>query len=549
MALTIGAAVGFLALTSPWTWRLLHGERAVAEAGPADLENGRVLLVAGDCATCHVSADEVPVEILTDGRAIAKDEGEPLLLGGGRRLDTQFGTFSMPNISPHPEDGIGDWTLTDFTRVMLEGVAPDGWLPDGRNLYPSHPYMAYRNMTPADVRDLFAYIRTLPQVEGEAAQHDLTFPFNIRRGVGLWRLAFLDGEPLSHTPSPDAAAELGVETDLLARGHYLVEGPAHCAQCHSPRTALGTIPDEMRHAGGPGPDGDGWFPNITPHETGIGFWSMHALANYLESGVSPIDISASGKMADVVHMTAQLSDRDRLAMAAYLKTVPPVRHLAPGEPAPNYTPEVVMLDEPAARSVELPVADDAAIAQAKTLHVSRVKPFHLSRDALAGDGEPAGRLISAAALEVREHDGDAIRVRLDGWRMLDADRAIYAQKGHRILEAVLGDAAVEAVETGEAAVVEATGQQWAPARLDVWIDGRNLTDDRKALWRVAAKLYTGSCGTCHALSGADAYRANQWIGNLNAMKRYTTLTDDQYRLLLAYLQTHARDTGGAGDAR
>ena len=71
------------------------------------------------------------------------------------------------------------------------------------------------------------------------------------------------------------------------RGAYLVEGPGHCAECHSPRNVLGAIKPAERFAGGPDPEGKGWVPNITPHADGIGAWSEAEIAEFLKSGLTP----------------------------------------------------------------------------------------------------------------------------------------------------------------------------------------------------------------------------------------------------------------------
>lgn len=161
--------LGFVVLTSPWTWSATHPGRELPALENADLENGRKVYVASDCATCHATPDQE----------------DDTVLGGGRELDTPFGLFHMPNISPDKEHGIGDWTLATFDRALREGVGPGGLWPDGQNLYPAFPYTSYQRLTGEDVRDLYAYMMTLPPQADEVPHHELKFPFNIRRGVGV----------------------------------------------------------------------------------------------------------------------------------------------------------------------------------------------------------------------------------------------------------------------------------------------------------------------------------------------------------------------------
>jgi mono/diheme cytochrome c family protein len=285
--------VSFFVLTEPAVYRLLRGETAIPANHAANAENGRLLFWVGGCSQCH----------LTPG------QDDELRLGGGYALKSPFGTFHVPNISPHPRDGLGAWSPEDFVRAMREGTAPDG-----RHYYPAFPYTSYQRMTPADLLDLFAFMKTLPAVEGRAPAHDLPFPYNVRRGVGLWKLAFLDGRAFT----PDAAKPASWN-----RGAYLVEGPGHCAECHSERNAAGAIIEERRFAGGPNPEGRGTAPNITPHPAGITGWSAEDLAVMLKTGETPNFVDVTGPMMSVVRHTARLPDSDRLAMAEYLLSLPP----------------------------------------------------------------------------------------------------------------------------------------------------------------------------------------------------------------------------------
>jgi mono/diheme cytochrome c family protein len=164
-------------------------------------------------------------------------------------LHSPFGTFYVPNISPDPKDGIGSWTEQQFVTAMAKGTSPDG-----KHYFPAFPYPSYALMPVSDVRDLFAYLKTLPAVQGKVRDHDVPFPFNIRRNVGGWKLMFFKGEPFK--PDPAQSAEWN-------RGAYLVNGPGHCVECHSPRNFMGGIKSGQRFAGGPNPEGKGWVPNIT----------------------------------------------------------------------------------------------------------------------------------------------------------------------------------------------------------------------------------------------------------------------------------------------
>lgn len=270
-------------------------DAAAAALPPGDAARGETWFWAGGCVACH---------------AEARAQGDARFrLGGGQELETDFGTFAVPNISPHPRDGIGAWSEADFANAMLRGVSPEG-----EHYYPAFPYASYIRMQPADVADLWAYLQTLPPVEGRAPETRLSFPYSIRRGVGLWKLAFLSPDPVVAVDESDPA---------LLRGRYLVEGPGHCGECHTPRNVAGAMETGRWLAGAPNPEGSGRIPNITTGEGGIGSWSEDDIAYYLESGFTPDFDSVGGSMAAVQRNISMLAGADRDAIAAYLKAVPP----------------------------------------------------------------------------------------------------------------------------------------------------------------------------------------------------------------------------------
>jgi len=257
-----------------------------------DLDNGKTMFFAGGCASCHATPKQ----------------DDKTLLGGGLGLKSPFGTFYVPNISPDPNDGIGRWSEADFVTAMVKGTSPEG-----RHHYPAFPYTSYQRMRIEDVRDLFAHMKTLPAAQDKSKPHDVPFPFNIRRSLGGWKLLFLDGEPFKPDPTKDA---------VWNRGAYLVNGPGHCAECHSPRNLLGGIVASQRFAGGPDPSGEGFVPNIT--QKGLSNWSHEQLVKLFETGDLPDGDSVGGEMGKVVANTARLSAADRSAIATYIKSLPPV---------------------------------------------------------------------------------------------------------------------------------------------------------------------------------------------------------------------------------
>lgn len=258
-----------------------------------DVINGAKMFDIGGCASCH----------MTPGQ---KDR---YVLGGGLRLKSKYGVFHVPNISPDQVQGIGGWSEQQFVNAVVRGIGANG-----RNLYPAFPYPSYQNMKLNDVRDLFAFIRGLPESHKLSEAHELSFPFNVRILLGIWKWLFLRGEAIRPDPS---------KIQIWTRGGYLVEGPGHCVECHSRRNALGAIIAESRFAGAPAAQGNGWVPNITPSRDGLAKWSARDLAEFLKTGLTPDFDSAGGDMAEVIQNTSRLSNADRMAIATYLKSLPP----------------------------------------------------------------------------------------------------------------------------------------------------------------------------------------------------------------------------------
>ncbi|MBZ9702553.1 MULTISPECIES: cytochrome c [unclassified Mesorhizobium] len=296
----VGAALvlGGVGAVAAWTLSApvkLDAE-TMAKLAPGDAARGKRIFDAGGCTSCHAKP--------------GSKGDERLELVGGLELKTPFGTFVPPNISQDPKDGIGAWSAEDLANAMLKGVSPSG-----EHFYPAFPYTSYARMKPADIADLYAFLKTLPAVAGRAPANSLSFPFNIRRGIGLWKRLYLSEQPVVSLPE-------GAPGPVIA-GRYLVEGPGHCGECHTPRDLAGGTKKSEWLAGATAAEGSGIVPNVTSGEGGIGDWSQADIANYLETGFTPDFDSVGGAMVDVQRNMAELAPEDRAAIAAYLKAVPP----------------------------------------------------------------------------------------------------------------------------------------------------------------------------------------------------------------------------------
>ena len=277
-------ALGWLVLP----WRL----NPPAAAGQGDPTRGEYVLRMGGCVTCHTNGDEGP------------------FLAGGRPIESPFGIFYTSNITPDPATGIGGWSNGDFMLAMREGIAPGG-----HPYYPAFPYTSYTRMTEQDLLDLKAYLDTVEPVSNDVPAHDLDFPANLRFLMRGWQLLFLDEGEFVRRPDRD---------EVWNRGAYLVNGPGHCVECHTPRNALGARIEERQLAGATtGPDGEG-VPNITPHPDGIAGWSATDITFMLQTGILPDGDVVGGEMVNVVNdATSKLEQSDLEAIATYLLSVEP----------------------------------------------------------------------------------------------------------------------------------------------------------------------------------------------------------------------------------
>ena len=257
---------------------------------------GAYLANAGGCASCH-----------TDTKA----KGKPF--AGGAGIKTPFGTFYPPNITSDPQNGIGKWSDAEFIRALREGKRPDG-----AHNFPAFPFTSYTKITDEDMKAMRAWFATVPAVAEPSKPHDIGFPFSWRFLQTGWKLLFFRSGAFK--PDPAKSPEIN-------RGAYLSNALAHCGECHTPRNPLGGLDGDMWMAGAnDGPEGER-VPNITPDpETGLK-WSASEIADYLKSGLTPDGDFAGSLMADVIsHNTSKMTDADLAAIAAYVKSLAPVKN-------------------------------------------------------------------------------------------------------------------------------------------------------------------------------------------------------------------------------
>ena len=269
---------------------------ATAQPSPAEVARGRYIFGATGGCGCHT----VPKRTAN---------------AGGRRYDGPFGTVYSTNITPDRQTGIGAWTDEQIITAIRSGRRPNG-----ERLLPVHPFTVFNGMAAEDLKALVAFLRTTPPINRANQPKRIIVPMFESVFLPAWLAAFAPRE------TPPAAAP----TSGIARGEYLVRAVGHCGECHTPRTMTYATDNSRFLAGNPQGPEKSEVPNITPDpQTGL-TWSEEEIAEYLATGNKPDGDVADGLMAEVIQGTLagyrDLTKADRLAIAHYLKSIPPVRN-------------------------------------------------------------------------------------------------------------------------------------------------------------------------------------------------------------------------------
>lgn len=267
-------------------WPIEPDELSISVEG--EVERGAYLARMSGCIACHTNS--------------AKG-GAPL--AGGLALKTEFGTFYSPNLTTDKEFGIGAWTVNDFAKAVRHGISKSG-----EPYYPAFPYPFYAKFNDQDIADLWAAFQTVPAVNEPSKSSELIFPFNFRPGLKLWRYAFLNKELAEQVQEKSAAWN---------HGKTIVEGPAHCGACHTPRNLAGARKVDQALQGTGNLANGGKSPAITTAILLAKGWTVSNLKYALKTGVQPDGDVFGGAMGEVVQEgTSFLSEDDLAAIAIYL---------------------------------------------------------------------------------------------------------------------------------------------------------------------------------------------------------------------------------------
>lgn len=268
------------------------------------IKHGEYLSRAADCVACHTA---------TNGKPYA----------GGLPLESPIGTIYSTNITPDKETGIGDYSFEDFDRAVREGVGKNG------SLYPAMPYTSYANITPDDMKALYAYfMHGVTPVGQQNKETEIPWPLSMRWPLGIWRAMFAPDVATGSVPAAAGQASAAGDAEVL-RGRYLVEGLGHCSACHTPRGfALQekASTDADGHEFLSGAVVEGWLAKNLRGDvnSGLGNWSKEDIVAFLKSGRNAHSAAFGGMSQVVEDSTQHMTDADLNAIAAYLKTLAPV---------------------------------------------------------------------------------------------------------------------------------------------------------------------------------------------------------------------------------
>jgi len=266
----------------------IHPEKPLALNPKGDPDRGAYLARMAGCVGCHTDIES---------------DGEPL--AGGPPLESPFGTFYAPNITPDSEFGVGRWTFPMFHAAVHSGVSPNG-----EPYYPAFPFAFYARLSEQDLADIWAALWTVPPVNRPGREHEIPFPFSQRAGLKLWRTLYFESQEFKALPKK------GTEWN---RGRFIVEGPAHCGACHTPRNLLGARDPSRRFEGAKDLPGGHESPGITGALLRADGWTKTDLIFALRMGLKPDGDSLGGSMGEVVRdSTSWLSEEDLVAIATYL---------------------------------------------------------------------------------------------------------------------------------------------------------------------------------------------------------------------------------------
>jgi mono/diheme cytochrome c family protein len=366
---------------------------AFAAVDDADIERGRYLALAGNCASCHTA-------------------GSYGFMAGGVAFETPFGKIYSTNITPDADTGIGNWTGEQFFASMRHGVRPDG-----EHLYPVFPYTAFTKVSDDDIVALFAYLKSIPPIPRDNQENEISFPFNLRSLMAVWKALFFDAG--SYEADDSNSPEWN-------RGAYIVEALAHCGACHSPRNLLGAERSDMAMAGGvytdqvPSGNLRPWSaPNLTSAPSGLGLWPHEDVAAYLKTGINS-RVATFGPMNEViVNSSRHLNDADVNAMAVYLKSLP-ARAANTNAPASN-----------------------KVLGMGRTLYNLHCGTCHLPTG--LGDVESAPQLAGGSLVVQASNPASLINVILDGPEMPDPSLGTRWRKPMEDFRYLLDDEEVAAL--------------------------------------------------------------------------------------------------------
>jgi len=301
-------------VTATIGWRPFIGPRSrpltsrVFDRTPERWARGKYLVEnVNGCMYCHSPHDwtkhdaPIPTGMEGAGADMSMLKGLP-------------GRIVAPNLTPDPETGTGNWSDDALGRAIREGIGHDG-----RTLFPIMPFEHFRHLPDEDLASIVVYLRSLPPVRNALPSTEIIFPVKyLIRSVP---------EPIvAPVPPPDLS-------DSVKRGAFLVE-VSGCTDCHTPQVRGQPIVG-LEFSGGQifdGPWGSVASANLTPDPSGIPYYDEALFVQTIRTGY------VKARLLNQFmpwHIYQNMTDDDLKAIFAYLKTLPPVKHVVDNAEPPT----------------------------------------------------------------------------------------------------------------------------------------------------------------------------------------------------------------------
>lgn len=190
---------------------------------------------------------------------------------------------------------------------------------------------------------------------------------------------------------------------------------------------------------------------------------------------------------------------------------------------------------------------EEAIKEEKTIEspyfATQMINIFLDEAEVTAEAKGNGRIFPFADAKITEIKDGKLKLEILGWKPENVPHVIYAEKGKRIMKALIAKDKAENIQILGQEMDEETGQNWQQVSLSFWTALDSFIADEKGelLDQYGQELLTQACVPCHNGMSAHHHLANQWPSIAKSMKRFVSLDDEAWSFLQYYLQYNAKD--------